>query len=123
VAVIFPRVAVRVVEAVKEPVTAVFPVALPMFVAPVPPVPIVVTPAPEALMLAVPVWVNAAKVVNPPVAVRVVPMTAEVVTERDDPAVNVVPDASVVVVAREPGAVIAAGRDTVATDPAVVTVT
>jgi hypothetical protein len=51
-AVMAPRVAVRVVDAVKGPVTAVFPVALPM--SPVQPVPIVVTAAPEALMLAVP---------------------------------------------------------------------
>ena len=54
VAVIAPKVAVRVVEAVNEPVTAVLPVAFPMLTAPVPPVPIVVTAAPEALILAVP---------------------------------------------------------------------
>ena len=50
VAVIAPRVAVNVVEAVRDPVTAVLPVALPMFTAPVPPVPIVVTPAPVMLI-------------------------------------------------------------------------
>jgi hypothetical protein len=95
VAVIAPRVAVRVVLAVKDPVTAVFPVALPMLTAPVPPVPIVVTAAPEALMLAVPTCVRAARVVRPPVAVNVVPMTAEVVTASEDPAVNVVVEAIV----------------------------
>jgi hypothetical protein len=58
VAVILPAVAVREVVAVSEPVTAVFPVAFPIFTAPVPPVPIVVTPAPLALMLVVPATVK-----------------------------------------------------------------
>jgi hypothetical protein len=54
VAVMAPAVAVSVVDAVNEPVTAVFPVALPMLTAPVPPVPIVVTAAPLVLMVVVP---------------------------------------------------------------------
>lgn len=58
VAVMLPRVAVRDVDVVNEPVTAVFPVAFPMLTAPVPPVPIVVTAEPEALMLAVPTVVR-----------------------------------------------------------------
>ena len=49
----------------------------------------------------------------PAVTVNPVPIVAVVVTARDDPAVMVVPDARVVVVVKEPGAVIAAGRDRV----------
>ena len=92
VAVIFPAVAVKLVEAVKEPVTAVFPVAFPILTAPVPPVPIVVTAAPEALILAVPTWVRPARVVAP-VTPRVVPTVAEVVTVKEVPAVRVVVEA------------------------------
>ena len=55
VAVIFPRVAVRVVDAVREPVIAVFPVALPIFTAPVPPVPMEVTAEPLVFIFVVPV--------------------------------------------------------------------
>jgi hypothetical protein len=65
VAVIAPRVAVRVVLVVRDPVTAVFPVAFPIWTAPVPPVPIVVTAEPEALIDAVPTWVKAARVLSP----------------------------------------------------------
>jgi len=64
VAVIFPSVAVKVVVAVSDPVTAVFPVALPILVAPVPPVPIVVIAAPEILMLVVPTMLVAASVLK-----------------------------------------------------------
>jgi len=71
VAVIFPRVAVNDVDEVKEPVTDVFPVAFPMFVAPVPPVPIVVTPEPELLIEVVPVIA-----VGPGVTVREVNVSA-----------------------------------------------
>jgi hypothetical protein len=76
VAVILPNVAVKVVEAVKDPVTAVFPVALPILVAPVPPVPIVVTAAPEVLIVVVPVIAAPpAETVSPPV-VAVSPVDA-----------------------------------------------
>jgi len=68
VAVMFPSVAVRLVEAVRDPVTAVFPVAFPIFTAPVPPVPIVVTADPEVLMFVVPVMAAPpADTVSPPV--------------------------------------------------------
>jgi len=74
--VILPKVAVKVVEAVKDPVTAVLPLALPMLVAPVPPVPIVVTPAPELLIVVVPVIAAPpADTVRPPV-VAVSPVDA-----------------------------------------------
>jgi hypothetical protein len=53
-----PKVAVSVVEAVREPVTAVLPVALPIRTAPVPPVPIVVIADPVTLMLVVPATVR-----------------------------------------------------------------
>lgn len=110
VAVIAPSVAVREVEAVREPVTAVFPVALPIFTAPVPPVPIVVTPAPDAFKLAVPTCVNAASVVAP-VTPSVVPTVAEV------------PAANVVVEAIDPGATNVDGTERVSVlpDPVVVT--
>jgi hypothetical protein len=116
VAVILPRVAVNVVVAVNEPVTAVLPVALPIRVAPVPPVPIVVMPAPVTLIFVAPVCVRAPRVVRPPVAVNVVPITAEVVTARD------VPDVNVVVEAMLPGAMNTAGivNVIVLPDPAVV---
>lgn len=103
VAVIAPRVAVNVVEAVNEPVTAVLPVVLPILTAPVPPVPIVVTPAPDALINAVPIAVCAAKVVNP-VTFKVVPTSKLVVVEID------------------PGAVKAEGTDKVTVFPALVAV-
>jgi hypothetical protein len=54
VAVIAPKVAVRVVEAVRDPVTSVFPVAFPMLVAPVPPVPIVVVAEPLVFIVVAP---------------------------------------------------------------------
>jgi hypothetical protein len=76
-----PVVATSPVEAVNEPVTAVLPVALPILTAPVPPVPIVVTADPEALMLAVPTCVKAARV-DKPSAVKVVPAVRDVVVVR-----------------------------------------
>ena len=82
-AVIAPRVAVSVVEAVREPVTAVFPVAFPMFVAPVPPVPIEVTPAPDVLMVVVPVMAA-----PPADTVRPVPAVIVVVEVIDPGAVK-----------------------------------
>jgi hypothetical protein len=69
-------VAVRVVDAVKDPVTAVFPVALPMLVAPVPPVPMDVTPDPLVLMLLVPVAVIPPVVATSPVEAVRLPVTA-----------------------------------------------
>lgn len=94
VAVIAPKVAVRVVVAVRDPVTAVFPVALPILVAPVPPVPIEVTPAPEVLMLLVPVAVIPPVVATSPVAAVIV-----------------------VVEAIEPGAMKVEGAENVTVDP------
>jgi hypothetical protein len=82
VAVMAPDVAVRVVDAVSDPVTAVLPVAFPMLVAPVPPVPIVVTPAPVVFMVVVPVMAAppADAVIPPVVAVRPVDAVKEPVT-------------------------------------------
>ncbi len=115
VAVIAPDVAVRVVDAVKDPVTAVFPVAFPIATAPVPPVPIVVTAEPEVFMVVVPVIAAPpADAVTPPVvaispveAVRdpvtavfpvalpiftaPVPPVPMVVTAEPDALINVVP--------------------------------
>lgn len=72
VAVMAPAVAVSVVDAVSEPVTAVLPVVLPIFTAPDPPVPIVVTAAPLVLMAEVPV-----AVIPPAVAIRPVEAVKE----------------------------------------------
>jgi hypothetical protein len=68
VAVMAPKVAVRVVVVVRLPVTAVFPVALPMLTAPVPPVPIVVTAEPVVLIPVVPVILAPPAVTVNPVA-------------------------------------------------------
>ena len=126
VAVIPPVVAISPAEEVKVPVTAVLPVAFPIFTAPVPPVPIVVTAAPEALMFVVPICVNAPSVDNPvtpkvplstsvvrsivpkvatPVTLSVPPTVALSVTARLVPAVRVVVDAIV------PGATNVSGID------------
>lgn len=73
VAVMAPKVAVKVVVVVKDPVTAVFPVAFPIFTAPVPPVPIVVTAAPELLIVVVPVIAAPPEETVRPPAVTVAP--------------------------------------------------
>lgn len=133
-----PVVATRPVEAVNEPVTFVFPVAFPIATTPVPPVPMVVVAAPEALIDAVPVCIKAARVVAPvtprvppiprlpdmlsparvvsPVTPRVPPIVALVVTVRVEPAVRVVVEAI------EPGAVKTAGIERVIVETALVTV-
>jgi hypothetical protein len=93
VAVILPRVAVRVVEAVKLPVTAVFPVALPRLTAPVPPVPMEVTAAPLVLIFVVPVIAAPPAVtVNPPAtAVRPPAVAVRPVEAVRDPVTAVLP--------------------------------
>jgi hypothetical protein len=88
VAVIAPNVAVREVVAVKEPVTAVLPVALPRLVAPVPPVPIDVTPAPDVLIFVVPVIAAPPELTVSPPAVAVRPVEAV-----KDPVTCVFPEA------------------------------
>ena len=68
-----------------------------------------------------------ATVTAPVVIAAVVPVIEAAPLDADRsnfvPTVSVVPDAKVVVVVKDPGAVIAAGRDTVATPATVVTVT
>jgi hypothetical protein len=81
----FPSVAVKDVDAVNEPVMAVFPVAFPILVGPVPPVPIDVTPAPVVFIFVVPV------IAAPPnVTVRPVAAVIVVVEAIDPGAINVV---------------------------------
>src|ERR1041385_1220682 len=77
VAVIAPKVAVKVVVVVNEPVTAVLPVALPILTAPVPPVPIVVTPAPVTFRCTVPVAVKSVNVPAPGVVPPIAPGAAK----------------------------------------------
>jgi hypothetical protein len=60
-------------------------------------------------------------VMLPNVAVRVVPAVIDVPDDMLVPAAKVVPEAKVVVVVREPGAVMALGRDIVATPETVLT--
>ena len=118
VAVMLPRVAVMLVPALTAPAVAtIFPV---VEVMPVPAV--IVVPA----VTVVPADTDpAVAAMLPKVAVMFPAETTAlpVVTVSPVPAVNVVPEAKVVVVVNDPGVVIADGKETVATTPAVVTVT
>jgi hypothetical protein len=117
VAVIAPRVAVRVVPAVTEVPALTDPNVAAMLPAATVALP-VVTERPVPAVTVVPAVTDPRVDVIFPVATVALP----VVTVRPVPAVNVVPAARVVVVVKLPGAVIAAGRDAVATLPAVETV-
>jgi hypothetical protein len=79
----------------------------------VPGVKIIPVPAVDATKL------PSVAIMFPRVEVMDVPTVAEVVTESDVPAVRVVPDARVVVVVKEPGAITAEGSESVTTFPTV----
>lgn len=101
----------------NDPVRVVFPTAFPRARAPVPPVLIVVTPAPAVFRLTVPCAVRAESVVAPE-TIRVVPTVAEVPTAREVVEAKEVPEVIVVVEAIEPGAMNAAGILNVIVAPA-----
>jgi hypothetical protein len=105
------------VAVLNEPVNTVLPVAFPRFRAPVPPVLIVVTPAPEVLRLIVPFAVIEARVIVP-VTAKVPPIVAFPVTAAFPPTARSVPAVMVVVDAIDPGAMKAAGIEKVIVAPA-----
>lgn len=114
------RMMLEVVTAVEDTVTAP---GLPDIAAVVP-TDALVPVAIESLFPAVPrTRLPLVAVIFPNVAVSEVPAVIEVPADMLVPAARVVPEARVEVVAKDPGVVIAAGREIVATPATVVTVT